>query len=227
MGIKENLYKIKEQINNLNVKIIAVTKYAACEQIVEAFNLGIKDFGESYLQDALEKISSDGQLKNLKSDIKWHFIGRLQKNKIKQITGNFYLIHSVDSQEITELINQAADFKNLTQDILLQVNISGEETKGGFKKEELLNVFKRINTLSKIRIKGLMTIAPKTENKEIIRECFSGLYNLKNEINKDFSGQLTELSMGMSNDYQTALDCGSTILRLGRAIFNDQNQKGG
>ena len=220
MDIKENFSKIKEQINNINVRIIAVTKYATCEQIVEASNLGIKDFGESYLQDALKKKSSDGELQNLNRDINWHFIGRLQKNKIKLITGNFCLIHSVDSQEAAELINQVAAAKNLTQDILLQVNISGEESKGGFKKEEVTSVFSKINSLSAIKIKGLMTMAPKTENSEIIRECFTGLYNLRETINNNCETRINELSMGMSSDYKIALDCGSTMLRLGRAIFN-------
>ena len=221
MVIKENLIKIKEQIDNINVKIIAVTKYADQEKIFEAYNLGIRDFGESYLQDAIEKISRKSQYENPDDLINWHFIGRLQKNKVKQTVGKFCLIHSVDSLELAELINKYADGNKLVQDILLQINISEEKTKAGFSQEQLNNLFGKLIRLPNIKIKGLMTIAPKTDDKELIRNCFSNLSSLKEELNKKFMTDLKELSMGMSNDYKTAVECGSTMLRIGKGLFED------
>ncbi len=221
MGTKENLIKIKEQIDNLSVKIIAVTKYASQNQIIEAYNLGIRDFGESYLQDALEKISKKSQYENLNDLINWHFIGRLQKNKVKQIIGIFCLIHSVDSLELAELINKVANGNKLVQDILLQVNISEEETKAGFSQQGLKDSFGELINLPNIRIKGLMTIAPKTEDKQLIRKCFIELSNLKEELNKNFMTDIKELSMGMTSDYKIALECGTTMVRIGKGLFKD------
>ena len=218
VGIKENLTKIKEQIGSNKVKIIVVTKYASFEQISEAYNLGIRDFGESYIQDALEKISN--QDKTLNDPVKWHLIGRLQKNKVKYVLGRFVLIHSVDSVELAEIINKTALQRNITQNVLLQVNISGEESKAGFKKNELVIKFENLSRLPNIKISGLMTIAPKTEDKNMIQNCFLDLADLKGELNNHFKAGLKELSMGMSNDYQIAIECGSTMLRVGRAIFS-------
>ena len=223
MGIKENLNKIKEQIGSNKVKIIAVTKYATQQQIFEAYNLGICNFGESYIQNALEKISQEYHNKDLIDPIKWHLIGRLQKNKVIYVVGKFCLIHSVDSIELAELINKTANKKEIKQDILLQVNISQEEQKTGFSKIELKNNFEKLLNLINIKLQGLMTIAPKTEDKESIKECFLQLCDLKNELNKQYSSEisLNELSMGMSNDYLTAVECGSTMVRIGRALFKD------
>ena len=221
MGIKENLTKIKEQIGNIKVKIIAVTKYASEQQISEAYNLGILDFGESYVQDAIKKISKRCSDENLTNLIRWHFIGRLQKNKVKHVVGNFCLIHSVDSIELAELISKTASKKELVQDILLQTNISCEATKAGFKSDELKSSFEKLIKLPHIKILGLMTIAPKTENKKIIRSCFSTLKDLREELNQEYNTNIKELSMGMSDDYPIALEEGSTILRIGRAIFKN------
>ena len=224
MTIKENLIKIKEQIDNINVKIIAVTKYANQEQIFEAYNLGIRNFGESYLQDAIEKISKKSQYEDPKDLINWHFIGRLQKNKVKQIIGKFCLIHSVDSLELAQLINRVANGNKLVQDILLQVNVSGEETKAGFSQEELKDSFGKLTKLPNIRIKGLMTIAPKTDDENLIRECFSNLSTLKEELNKNFMTNMKELSMGMTSDYKIAVECGTTMLRIGKGLFDFQER---
>ena len=223
MGIKENLAKIKEQIGNNNVKIIAVTKYANDQQIKEAYNLGIKDFGESYVQNALEKISRE---ENLQSLIQWHFIGRLQKNKVKYIIGKFNLIHSVDSIELAEIVNNSGNRKGVVQDILLQVNISQEATKAGFNSDDLKSSFERLIQLPNIKILGLTTIAPNTTDKGVLRSCFLKLSSLKEELNKNQmeKAKLKELSMGMSNDYVTAIECGSTMIRIGRAIFMEEQK---
>jgi len=217
--IKENLIKIKEQIDNLDVKIIAVTKYTNQEQIFEAYNLGIRDFGESYLQDAIEKISKKYQNENQNDLINWHFIGRLQKNKVKGVVGKFFLIHSVDSFELAELINKVANGNKLIQDILLQVNISEEKTKAGFSQNELKDVFGKLIQLPNIKIKGLMTIAPKTDDKELMKDCFLSLSDFKNELNEKFMTDLKDLSMGMSNDYKVAIECGATMIRIGKGLF--------
>ena len=219
MSIKENLETIKEQLGNNNVKIIAVTKYANQEQIFEAYHLGIRDFGESYLQDAIEKISEKDRYENPKDLINWHFIGRLQKNKVKQTVGKFCLIHSVDSLELAELINRVANGNGLVQDILLQVNISREKTKAGFSQEDLKGSFGELIKLPNIRIKGLMTIAPKTDEKDLVRNCFLDLSNLKKELNKNFMTSIKELSMGMTSDYKIAVECGATMLRIGKGLF--------
>ena len=220
MSIKENLETIKEQLGNNNVKIIAVTKYATVQQVIEAYNLGIRDFGENYVQDALEKISRIIQEYSVK-DINWHFLGRLQKNKVKNVVGKFLLIHSIDSVELAELINKQASKTEKIQDILLQINTSKEETKSGFYKNDIVSSFEKISSLKNIRIKGLMTMAPRTEYKEKINECFTELSNLKKEINKIFSYELKELSMGMTNDYNHAVECGATMIRIGKGLFKE------
>lgn len=216
--IRENLAKIKEQIGNNNVKIIAVTKYANDQQIEEAYHLGIKDFAESYVQNALEKVAKE---ENFLRSIQWHFIGRLQKNKAKYLVGKFCLIHSVDSMELTETINNISNRKGVTQDILLQVNVSGEATKAGFNLEDLNVAFKSLIKLSNIKILGLMTIAPNTNDKKVLRKCFLKLSAIKEELNKKYMTTLKELSMGMSNDYVTAIECGATMVRIGRALFKN------
>lgn len=221
MSIKENLSKIKEQIGNSRVKIIAVTKYANDDDIYEAYKLGINNFGESYIQDAIEKISRINSIQNFKDEVKWHFIGRLQKNKAKHVVGNFCLIHSVDSLELAELINRIASERKITQDILLQVNISGEVSKTGFQKDDLKNVFGKVKELTNIKILGLMTIAPNSNDDNLKKDCFLRLKNLKDELNKNCFADLKELSMGMSNDYKIAIDCGATTIRIGKAIFKE------
>lgn len=219
MGIKENLKQIKEQIGNNKVKIIAVTKYASDKQVVEAYKAGLHNFGESYVQNAIIRI------KNLfppDNQIEWHLIGRLQKNKAKYVVGNFCLVHSVDSLELAEAINKVASKKGLVQNVLLQVNIAKDPSKAGFSPDEILNIFGEIIKLPNIKILGFTTIAPQTGDVEQIKNCFTGLVELKDRLNKIYSTNMQELSMGMSNDYKIAIQCGATIIRIGRAIFNTQ-----
>ncbi|MBI2995491.1 MAG: YggS family pyridoxal phosphate-dependent enzyme [Candidatus Melainabacteria bacterium] len=219
MSIKENLEKIKEQTSNVNVKIIAVTKYATEEQIISAYESGMHDFGESYVQKALEKLSL--KFKDSENLVNWHFIGRLQKNKVKHAAGNFYLIHSVDSLELAEVISKTAGKKRLTQNILLQVNIFQDPSKAGFTEDKLKSTFENLIKLPDVKVLGLMTIAPKTNDMNLIKSNFLKLVNLKEELNQTYKTNLKELSMGMSNDYKIAIECGSTMIRIGRAIFSE------
>lgn len=220
MSVAENYKRIQEQTSNNNVEIIAVTKYASDEQMIKAYKLGIKNFAESYAQDAIKKIET---LFNFENDINWHFIGRLQKNKVKYVVGNFCLIHSVDSLELAEAINNKAIEKQLVQEILLQVNISSESTKAGMQKEDLIENFEDFSKLKNIDIKGLMTMAPHTDDQNVIKDSFLGLSELKSNLNRKFNANLTELSMGMSNDYTIAISCGATKVRIGSKLFGFKN----
>lgn len=219
MEIEENLKKIKEQMGNNNVEIIAATKYASDEELLKVHACGIHDFGESYVQDAIKRIN---RLIKTENQIRWHLIGRLQKNKVKYTVGNFYLIHSVDSVQLAELINLVARKKDIKQKILLQVNILKDPSKAGFSSEEIEKTFGKLIGLPNVEIIGLMTIAPYTNDKSILRTCFFGLANLKEILNKKYMTNIQELSMGMTNDYQIAISHGATMIRLGRAIFGNK-----
>ena len=157
----------------------------------------------------------------LEEKIAWHFIGNLQKNKIKYIIDYVDLIQSVHEYSLLEELDKKASQKGRVLDVLLEVNISGEESKHGFEREELLNLGEKLVSFSNVRIKGLMTMAPNTEDLDIVRGTFRGLREFRDELNqKIFNGALTELSMGMSNDYRIALEEGATIIRIGTRLFN-------
>lgn len=218
MSIKQKLEILKSDLNTLPVKIIAVTKYSTPAQIIEAYEAGLRDFGESKIQAITEKWP---QLPDtLKQNSHWHFIGHLQTNKVKKVVGQFKLIHSVDSLKLAEMISEEAGKNNNTQDILLQVNISQEESKHGFNKEDILKTFPEITALSNLKISGLMTMAPFTEDTNTQRQNFRELRLLKELLQNSFNTQLTELSMGMSNDYKIAIEEGSTMIRIGQMLFS-------
>lgn len=187
-----------------NVKLVVVTKNVPVEDISLVYELGCRDFGENRVQDALPKIEE------LPPDIRWHFIGTLQKNKVKKVVGNFALIHSVDSVELAQEISK----QGIDTSILLQVNTSGEESKQGFTEDEFRRNLAMIQKMPYIQVKGLMTMAPLTEDVDQIRMCFRRLRELRDELG------LKELSMGMSHDYKIAIDEGATIVRIGSAIFS-------
>jgi pyridoxal phosphate enzyme (YggS family) len=186
-----------------SVQVIAVTKYATLEQMHEAYDLGMRHFGESRLQAALSKKS------HFPSDVKWHFIGPLQSNKIEKIAVNFDYIHSVSSYEMAKMLAEKTEAR---PSLFLQVNTSKETSKQGFSEEELLADFERIQTL-KLPFIGLMTMAPLTENVIEIKKCFQLLHALAKEVD------LTELSMGMSQDFPIAIAEGATFLRIGSYLF--------
>ncbi|MDO4690331.1 MAG: YggS family pyridoxal phosphate-dependent enzyme [Fusobacterium sp.] len=222
MTIKENIDEILEDIKKYSpyperVKLVAVTKYMDTDKIEEVIKLGQNSLGENKAQLIREKIN---YFKDKNIDVEWHFIGNLQKNKIKYIINDVSLIHSVNKISLAQEIDKKASQINRIVDVLLEVNIHGEESKQGYSFEELLFDLKELKALKNINIKGLMTMAPLNVSSEITRKVFSHLVELKNILNKEhFGGKLTELSMGMSGDYRIALEEGSTIIRIGSNLL--------
>jgi pyridoxal phosphate enzyme (YggS family) len=198
-----------------DITLIAVSKNFSIESIQAVYQEGCREFGESRVQEALHKIPL------MPSDCKWHLIGTLQSNKISKALSSFQLIHSVDTPLLAKKISQASQVKGIITSILLQVNTSREETKHGLSGEEWQQALDSMNQLTHIRIEGLMTMAPYTENQKIIRSCFSNLYQLletwRSQMKDPHSFQ--HLSMGMSHDFLIAIEEGATLLRIGSAIF--------
>lgn len=218
MSVTENIARIRERFSSHSVRLIAVTKNARNKQIEEAFNSGVTEFGESRVQDALKKM--DVMPPWLMEKASWHFIGHLQTNKVKQAVGKFSLIHSVDSLRLAQEISRMSHAKQINQPILLQVKLAPDSSKSGFDPDELKVQFPEIIKLPNIECKGLMTITPKDATGELRQKCFLGLKQLRDELEKETGTSLPELSMGMSDDWQEALACGSTMLRVGTAIFH-------
>lgn len=209
--ISDNLLKIKEKTGKYNCLIVAVSKYYRIDKMLEAYEAGIRDFGESRLPEAVEKINSLDD--EIRSECNYHLIGHLQTNKVKWATGFFKLIHSVDSLKLANEISKEASKLGITQKILIQVNNSGERQKFGIAPSQLEDMIEQVSKLNNIEIAGLMNVAPMTCDTKLIKKLFDEMYKLKEEFH------LPELSMGMSNDYEIALDCGATIVRLGRTLF--------
>jgi pyridoxal phosphate enzyme (YggS family) len=200
------------------VRLVVVSKYVDSEIMIDAFNDGVKIFGENKAQ-MLKNKKESFDLKGI-TDVAWHFIGNLQSNKVKYIIDYVDLIHSVNKLSLAEEIDRQAGLKERIIDILLEVNTSGEESKEGYILENLKNDIEKLTKLKNINIIGLMTMAPLTENENIIRDTFRNLKNLQDTLNIDiFNNQLKELSMGMTNDYKIALEEGATLIRIGSKIF--------
>ena len=207
-----NYLKIKNKIPS-NVNILAVSKGFKSQEIKTIQNIGQNDFGESKFQEAFEKQLI---LKDIKK-IKWHFIGRIQSNKVRKIVQNFEYIHSVDSFEKLQKISHVSNEEKKNPLIMLQVKLSEDPTKGGFNPDLLISKWREIQELKNITLKGLMTINPKglssKENIELFKKCRSLADSL----------QLPDCSMGMSGDWEEAIEAGSTWLRLGSLIFGDRS----
>lgn len=197
------------------VTILAATKGRTIKEIFQAVAAGISVIGENQAQELLKK------LPDLPKQIRIDFIGHLQTNKAKKIIKICHLIHSVDSLKLAEIINEEAEKIGKIQKILLEINIVNEQTKFGFKEYELIKVFPRLLQMKNLNILGLMTMAPYNKDKEIARPVYKKLKQLKNSLEKQFKISLPELSMGMSNDYQIAIEEGATIIRLGRCLFEN------
>ncbi len=208
--MKESIELIKGEIGSAT--LVAVSKTKSKEEILEAYDLGIRDFGENYVQELIEKMDS------LPSDIRWHMIGHLQTNKVKDIVKrNIYLIESVDSVKLANTINKEAIKNNKTVNILIEVNIVDDPNKTGCRLEDLDNIISEVNNLSNINLKGLMAIGPITSDSKEIIKYFKQMKKLKDKY------KLELLSMGMSSDYKEALKCGTDIVRIGTKIFGERN----
>ncbi|RAP30217.1 YggS family pyridoxal phosphate-dependent enzyme [Candidatus Marinamargulisbacteria bacterium SCGC AG-343-D04] len=201
-----------------DLKICIASKYASIEDIQTLHEYGYTIFGENKVQDALKKIDS---LQHLKK-IQWHFIGHLQKNKVKKVVENFDTIQSVDSIDLLEIINKKCIDLNKKITCFLQINTANDEKKHGFKYETLLEKKEKIFSFSNIHIKGIMLIAPYSEDKKKLKNIFDKTYLLFETLKNEFN--ISELSMGMSSDFETAIPSGSTMIRIGRTLF--QGAKG-
>jgi len=226
--IQENLEKVEENIAQAckrcgrdmgEVTLIAVSKTKPVTMIQEAIACGKREFGENKAQEMKEKYEV------LPKDIKWHFIGHLQTNKVKYVVGRACLIHSVDSYRLAEAIEAESVKKGVVSDILIEVNVAGEESKFGLKIEETMDLVENIAKLTHIRIKGLMTIAPFVQNQEENRAVFRKLRELSVDIAKKNidNVSMNVLSMGMTNDYEVAIEEGATYVRVGTGIFGERS----
>mgnify|MGYP003290531136 CR=1 FL=1 len=223
-----NLEKVKNKISitaqnagksEKEITLIAVSKTKPVSMLQEVYDLGVRDFGENKVQEIMEKYAL------LPSDIRWHMIGHLQRNKVKYIIDKVSLIHSVDSLRLAEEIDKQAKKHQLIMPILIQVNIAEEESKFGLSSLEILEEIKKISRLSHIKVKGLMTVAPFVENGEDNRKYFKLIKQLSVDImNENIDNVCMDIiSMGMTGDYQTAIEEGSTMVRIGTAIFGERN----
>jgi len=202
-----------------DVELVAVAKTHPAEIVREAIGAGQVVFGESKVQEARAKI----QL--LPSNLRWHFIGHLQKNKIRHALPLFELIHSVDSLNLAQAIDRIAHEDGLHPRILLEVNVAGEGSKFGFKAATLQAELESLLTLSRLSIEGLMCIPPLAEEAEASRRYFVELRELRDALEKQFQMKLPQLSMGMTNDYSVAVEEGATLVRVGTAIFGERRRR--
>ncbi|MCX7913700.1 MAG: YggS family pyridoxal phosphate-dependent enzyme [Thermodesulfovibrionales bacterium] len=225
----ENTSKILKRISHAamrsgrnpeDVKLIAVTKTVDPATIKEAINIGLRIFGENRVQEARKKIE-ELRPEFANSKIEWHLIGTLQRNKAKYAVHLFDLIHTIDSIELAEEVNKQAEKINKQQRVLIQVKLSSEITKHGILEEQLFALIERIKKLENLKLEGLMTMPPLFDDKEKTRPFFRRLRELREEAQKR-GVILQELSMGMSNDFEVAIEEGSTMVRIGTALFGER-----
>lgn len=226
--IRENLEIVRSQIAQAanrarrrpeEITLVAVSKVHSPETIQEAVDAGQWVLGENRVQEARAKMPL------LPSRIQWHLIGHLQSNKIRQALPAFERIHSIDTLELARDVNRIAGELGLFPKVFLEVNVAGEGTKFGFKPEALRAVFEKLLTLERVAIDGLMTIPPYVEEAESSRKYFAALRELRVQLSSEFRVPLPELSMGMSGDYEVAIEEGATFVRVGTAIFGERRGK--
>lgn len=226
--IRENIEEVKKKIEaackrsgrDVNeVTLIDVSKTKPIEMLQEAYDTGERHFGENKVQELCNKYDQ------MPNDVKWHMIGHLQRNKVKYIVDKVELIHSVDSYRLAEQIDVEAKKKNVIVNILIEVNVAQEDTKFGLNTDEVMNLVEEVSKLSNVRVKGLMTVAPFTENAEENRSYFKKMHQLNVDINaKNIDNVSMEvLSMGMTGDYEIAIEEGATMVRVGTGIFGERN----
>lgn len=224
-SIAQNIASIRQRIPQ-HVTMVCVSKFKTIETILEAYNIGERNFGESRVQELLPKYEA------LPKDIQWHFIGHLQTNKVRMIVPFIYLIHSVDSLRLLETINREAQKIQRHIKVLLEVHVAKEETKSGFTPEELLSLRTSLSNLNHIEICGIMGMATNTDDEQEIRRCFQSIKQLAYDckfrqhferVPKKYQRDTEDIiSMGMSDDYPIAIEEGSTMIRIGSAIFGER-----
>lgn len=226
--LKENLTRVEEKIETVcsthgiprdSITLIAVSKTKPVEMLQEIYDAGCRDFGENKVQELVDKYEQ------LPKDIRWHMIGHLQRNKVKYIIGKVVLIHSVDSLRLAETIEKESAKHNITTDILIEVNMAHEESKFGVLPEEIYDLLMEISKFEHVRVKGLMTVAPFVDNPRKNSEIFEKMHKLSVDIESKNIDNITMsiLSMGMTNDYEVALEEGANMIRVGTAIFGERN----
>jgi pyridoxal phosphate enzyme (YggS family) len=225
--IAENLERVKSQIADAakksgrstdEIELVAISKTHDAGKVREANQAGQTLFGESRVQEARAKIPE------LPSNLRWHFVGHLQKNKIRHALPLFELFHGIDSLDLAHEINRVAEEEGLHPRILLEVNVAGEGSKFGFKPETVRQQMEQLLSLSRVSIEGLMTIPPLSEEAEMSRKFFVGLRQLRDALEKEFSVKLPTLSMGMTNDFPVAVEEGAALVRVGTAIFGERSR---
>jgi pyridoxal phosphate enzyme (YggS family) len=231
MRISENYKDIKEKIdrakekaerNDEEILLVGVSKTQPAEKLIEAFNCGLNVFGENKVQELIQKYP-------LVEGAKWHFIGHLQKNKVKYIIDKVELIHSLDNNELAEEINKRAGKINRIMPVLIQVNIGREDTKSGVFEEDVLEFSKLLSKYPNILVSGIMAIPPVNENDEDTRNYFKKVYKIYNEVKayKYDNFDIKYLSMGMTGDFEIAIEEGANIIRVGTGIFGKRNYNRG
>ena len=226
--LRENLQEVEQRIADAcrragrkreEVTLIAVSKTKPAEMLKEAYDLGVRVFGENKVQERTEKYDL------LPDDIRWHMIGHLQTNKVKYLIGKTELIHSVDSLKLAKVIEKESEKKECITDILVEVNVAEEESKFGLKMEEVIPFIENAAQFPHINVRGLMTIAPFVENPEKNRTIFADLHKLYVDIKEKNidNGTVNILSMGMTNDFEVAIEEGATMVRIGTGIFGARN----
>jgi pyridoxal phosphate enzyme (YggS family) len=228
MGVAENLERVRGQITQAaakagrpanDIELVAITKTHPAEKVREAVEAGHTLFGESRVQEARAKIPQ------LPSNLRWHFVGHLQKNKIRHALPLFELFHGVDSLALAQEINRIAEEEGMHPRVLLEVNVAGEGSKFGFSLEKLRDQMEALLALPRLSILGLMTIPPLAEEAEASRQYFVRLRELRDRVQTDFRVDLTQLSMGMTQDFSVAVEEGATLVRVGTAIFGERPKR--
>lgn len=219
--IRENIYESLKKAGRQNdeVKLIGVTKTVDIERINEAIELDILDIGENKVQELVKKYDIIG------NKVDYHMIGHLQTNKVRNIVGKTKLVHSLDRISLGKELDKRSKMNGIVTDVLVQVNVAAEDSKFGLKTNEVLNFIEEVLNLENIKIRGLMTIAPNTEDEKYLRMIFRTLFKLKEDIINMKYNNLTMdyLSMGMTNDYKIAIEEGSNMIRVGSGIFGSRN----
>jgi PLP dependent protein len=227
MDIAENLKRVRERVAHAaaksgrpvdDIELVAITKTHPADKVREAIDAGQTLFGESRVQEARAKIPE------LPSNLRWHFVGHLQKNKIRHALPLFEMIHSVDSLGLAQEVNRIAEEEGMHPRILLEVNVAGEGSKFGFAPDKLREQMEEVLALPRLSILGLMTIPPLAEEVKVSRKYFVQLRELRDRLQTEFRVDLAHLSMGMTQDYPIAVEEGATLVRVGTAIFGERTR---